>query len=322
MKKVITMLLTFAIAISGIAVPTNKANAETAGLTTFEFDGVIGATATPVPTVTPVPTAQPEDEDEDEDEEEVKKAIAVALRCDSNYFPNGYLCEDGETMSITKGFTDTMKLSPSDKKAVKWTTDNPDVITVKTKPIDKKKGQYCTVKAKKYGKAKLTAEYNGKTTTITVKVVKNEYSCKVKDLPTWKSYDIKANMKYLGWNYSGVTSAKFDKKGNLVLKCYKEYHPSKYGKVAEYHSVKSFNNSSSIDIHNDKGKMIFTYKVKTGKGKNHTGRTLSVQHPKKKETIVIPKSRIKNKNLDLRKVDYDYITHYNCSCGEALKAHK
>lgn len=219
MKKFITMILTLAIAISGMAVPGNKASAEAPP---SQEDSYVEAEDDPV---------QAEEIDDSEEinllegtEEQEIEDIRV-----ENWITNigngtcmyGFAerFDAGSTFSITKGFTETIRLN-SYKGTVKWTTDNPKVITVKTKPISKKV-QKCTVKGKKYGKATLTAEYNGQKTIMKIKVVKNQYSCKVKDLSLTTSIDI-ATKRNLGNSREGVTSAKF-KKGNCgdARKAYK-----------------------------------------------------------------------------------------------------
>lgn len=302
MKRVTTILLAFAIVISSIAIATNKANAETTE-----------ATVTETPAATIAPTVAPTEEPEEEEVKQRKKSMHVVsygnvITGSMTGAKRAFYYSDGKTIEMTKGFTETIELCGY-KKAVKWSTDDSTIIAVKAKAVDLgKKGKVkgCTVKAKTYGKATLIATYNGQVTTVTVKVVKNQFSCKIKDLPEFDVTTADSEMKKLGWECCGVTSAKYNKKGNLVLKCYEEYKPSKYGKIIKRRSLSYSNCASFIEISDGHAKVILKYKKKHGSGKS-----LSVQHPKYKETIVIPKKKLKGKKLDLRKVFYDYWRYGN-----------
>lgn len=305
MKKVITMILTLAIVISSVAVPTNTAKAEAVA---------DNETATTEETKTPTSTVAPtEDPDEEEEEGQEKDDVVIEQ---AGTFGQGYVYSEGKTIKVTKGFNQVIQMHFYNGP-VKWTTDNPEIIGVKTRKINKRKKQQCVVKAKKYGKAKLTAAYNGQTTTVTIKVVKNEYTCKVKDLDWYTPIDI-ASGKKEGAYREGVTSAKFNKKGDLVLKCYTGWYKwTKWGRKNNYRSIESTDNVSLVDISVYCGKRLLEYKKKLGDGK-----TLSVQHPTRRETIVIPKKRLKGKKINLRDCAYYYTRFCHVSCSEVRKARK
>lgn len=327
MKKVITMILTLAIVISSVAVPTNTVKAEGIGdkeTNTMKIDIIGGkeivpaeATKTPAPTVSPTPAP-----------------TATAPSRTYGYIPqgmyfslgrkrlNGRYYFEGDTVLITKGFSGVARLPY--KKSVAWTTDHPEIISVKGIAPDNKKQHMCKITAKKYGKANLYATYTdgyakGESTVMEIKVVKNEYTCKVKKLGYFETKKI-ANRKTIGFGRHGVTSAKFNKNGDIVVKCYEKYTKwTKWGRKNQYRSVPSYNNKTTVEIEDDYGRLLVRYKKKIGNGND---KTLSVQHPGRKETVVIPKKCLKGKKIDLRAAQYDYDRFYNVSCSDAPKSKK
>lgn len=307
MKKIITMILTLAIVISSVAVPTNTAKAE---VIADNETATTEATKTPTPTVAPT-------EDPDEEEEEGQEKCDVVIESPSGNFGQGYVYSEGKTIKVTKGFNQVIQMHFYNGP-VKWTTDNPEIIGVKTRKINKRKKQQCVVKAKKYGKAKLTATYNGQTTTVTIKVVKNVYTGKLKDMYEFHETDI-ATGKKVGSGRCGVTLAKFNKKGDLVLKCIQKYTKwTKWGRKNSYRSVTSTENESWITVSIRFGKNLVDY-TKKHKG---DGKTLSVQHPTRRETVVIPKKYLKVKKINLRDCDYMYLYDGHVSCSEIRKARR
>lgn len=241
MKKVITMILTLAVAITAIAVPSNKANAETTPA---------NITYTPMPTQTPKP---PEHED-----------ICVIR---GNKFFGSKICKDGETAPVTKGFKLNLRLSRNYDGPVLWSSSSPDIAPISADG---------TVTGKKYGKTTITAEYGGTTSYIIVNVVKNEYSVELKEI-MWDFHDGKG--KSIGKYCNDITSIKFDKKGNLkcVFTAMDKLNKRGMKQAKKYGDIKGKYNPKSplcerhaggrvLVIENSQGKVILKATVKNDGG--------------------------------------------------------
>lgn len=168
--------------------------------------------------------------------------------------------------TITKGFTDTLKVNGGKIKSC--SSSNKSVASVDNKG---------TISAKKNGKATVKVKLtNGKTLSCKVTVVSNQYKAKKITVAStiYNTYDMKAY------------DASFDKDGNLVVK-FKIVNNS-YGQVRQIPNFK-------ISIKSANKKNIVNYKKATYKV------TVS-SYNEKSCTIKIPKSKLlmKQNKIDLR----------------------
>ena len=168
--------------------------------------------------------------------------------------------------TITKGFTDTLKVDGGIIKTC--SSSNKKVATVNNKG---------KITAKKNGKAKINVKLtNGKTLKCNVKVVSNRYKAKKITISStiYNTYDMKAY------------DAQFDSKGNIVVK-FKIVNNS-YGQITDVPKFK-------INVKNSKNKVIATYSKNSYK--------VSVKgYGEKACTVTIPKSalKVKKNKVDLR----------------------
>ena len=332
------MIITLAVAVTGITVPADKTKAETVpetteaprpsdvteapaqtpapgatpkpvkGMLLVAGDGTtyIGTgtewvpyvSPAPAPTATlrpaPAPTATPTWPTP----EPVKKADGVFVEEKGAFWWH----EADETIAITKGFETKIELPVYAREGIKWTSSNPDVISVKSTGDD----GIATLKAKKYGKAVLTAEYSGQTTSITFKSSKNEWANKNR----WQLVHDNQSLKIMRWEAIGAVSAKYDKKGNIVVKYEERQKWTKYGKkIAKKYNILwkrstyhiSWKKSPKVKVLY-RGKTIAKYHSKTRKNEKE----LTHADPVYKRTFTIPKKYIKKKNkIDLRKCTFE-----------------
>lgn len=309
MKKVITMILTIAVAVSGIVVPTDTAKAET----------VVPATA--VPTVENAPTTGTGIYVGGEMVSELPKNKTIQRKIDvksKNDRDETYA--NGKTVLLTKGFQLSLSLHtikdwcevPSDYKlayrygnkdsegcrteiylndprgpykgTVTWTSSNPSVASVNASGV---------VNGIKTGSAVINAQYGDASTSLTVKVMKNKYTAKLK----MTNYGTKKKVDKEG---SGFTSMSFDKKGNIVLVFTDKIKLNKYGKK-EYkkyaHEKTREIRNWAFRITNRKSKVIAKAKLKKVVLKCPT-----IKKPEVRKKIIIKKSNIKmaRKDIDLR----------------------
>lgn len=222
MKKVITMILAIALAITAVA-PSNKANAEGVRIETAPADNL---------TQTPVPNPP------------------SAIIASDKGTPIYKQYDDGETALLSKGIKMNLCLDEvyNYSGPVKWESSRPDIAPISAGG---------TVTGKKCGKTTITAYYGGVTSYITVNVVKNEYS---KKLPNETS--------------KGITSIKFDKKGNIKcvfsamdkLSKYEIRKAKKNGDIGLYNSksnlhVGTCDTGKDLVIKNSKGKVVLNRKI-------------------------------------------------------------
>lgn len=168
--------------------------------------------------------------------------------------------------TITKGFTDTLKVSGGIINSC--SSNNKKIATVSNKG---------KITAKKVGKTVINVKLtNGKTLKCKVKVVPNQYKAKKISVNTtiFNTYDMKAY------------NAKFDSKGNLVVKFM--IVNNSYGKITNVPKFK-------IIVKNSKKKSTVSYS-------KHSYNVTVPSYNEKSCTVVIPKSCFKTskKKIDIR----------------------
>lgn len=238
MKKAITMILAITLAITAVA-PSNKANAE--GVP--ETPAYTPTTAPAYVPATPTPTQKPPE----------KERIYGSYGAKADKF-----FEDGETAQVTKGFTSKLEIQILDYDGpILWTSSRPDIATVDANGV---------VTGKKYGKTKITVNYGGTTSYIYMEVVKNEYSRKLymaSRTDAYKTYKYKEG--------DGITSARFDKKGNLKI----VFSAMRKVKKSDVKKAKkdSMNHPGSVDaklgIWDNKGKLVWKKKINNKDADNY-----------------------------------------------------
>ena len=169
-------------------------------------------------------------------------------------------------MTITKGFSDTIKVNGGTIKSCRSSNKNIATVTKKGKVSGKKSGTT---------KIKVTLT-NGKTLTCKVTVKPNQYSSKKITISDtlYDTYDMKAYQ------------ASFDSNGNLVVKFM--IANNSYGKITEVPKFK-------ITVKNGKNKTTASYSKKSYK--------VSVDsYSAKSYTMTIPKSafKVNRTKIDLR----------------------
>ena len=170
------------------------------------------------------------------------------------------------SVSITKGFTDTLKVTGGKMKSC--SSSNTSIATVNNKG---------KITAKATGTAKIKVKLtNGKTLTCKVTVKPNQYTAK----------NITVTDTLLNTYQMKVYKASFDKKGNLVIKFKIANNGS--GRIITISNLKiaiTASNKSQIATYK---KSSFTVNLNSYKDKSYS--------------ITIPKSSLKKspKNIDLR----------------------
>ncbi len=302
MKKIISMILAVSIAVSGIALPTNTANAEETPAATAVPTGTPAVTPTTEPATAPT----------------VKK-MRIKVTESKNLF---HAYKDGNTFKLTKGFTAKLSLENPDgeyypkkykeysqpergnmwtvdnetikedyKGTVKWTSSKTSVATVSADG---------TLKAKKTGKSVIKAVYENYTSYVTVKVVKNKFT-----RDTEPNAEHENGGKSAGKTFCDISSASFDKKGNLSymytyrMKCeksQKKYWTQKYHRIITC-GVNEMNKDTypTVIIKDKDGKIVGQKKKVKIKYWSAT-----VQNPVTHAKFTIDRKYLKKKNIDLR----------------------
>ena len=184
------------------------------------------------------------------------------------------------SVSITKGFTDTLKVTGGKMKSC--SSSNTSIATVNNKG---------KITAKATGTAKIKVKLtNGKTLTCKVTVKPNQYTAK----------NITVTDTLLNTYQMKVYKASFDKKGNLVIKFKIANNGS--GRIITISNLKiaiTASNKSQIATYK---KSSFTVNLNSYKDKSYS--------------ITIPKSSLKKspKNIDLRTAKIK-ITDANANSG-------
>lgn len=171
-----------------------------------------------------------------------------------------------KTTTITKGFSETLRVNGGVIRSC--SSSNKKIATVNNKG---------KITAKKNGKATIKVNLtNGKTLNCKVNVVSNKYKAKkiTVNSTIYNTCDMKAY------------SAKFDSKGNLVVKFM--IVNNSYGKITNVPKFK-------ITVKNSKKKTTVSYS-------KHSYNVTVPSYNKKSCTVIIPKSCFKTnkKNIDIR----------------------
>lgn len=171
-----------------------------------------------------------------------------------------------KTTTITKGFSETIKVNGGIIRSCSYS--NKKVATVNNKG---------KINAKKNGKATINVKLtNGKILKCKIKVVSNQYKSKKISVNStiFNTYDMKAY------------NAKFDSKGNLVVKFM--IVNNSYGKITNVPKFK-------ITVKNSKKKTTVSYS-------KHSYNVTVPSYNEKSCTVVIPKSCFKTskKKIDIR----------------------
>lgn len=299
-KRLTTIILTLAVAITGIFVMADKTKAEI--VTATEAPGENPeVTPTTTPAVTTAPTStpgQPQIADSTpiptETPEPVEKVKEILVERDMNEICHN---PEGKTFEITKGFETKIGIYVPRGTEVNWTSSNPDVISITNEKNDEGPwlGSFITVKANKYGKSTLTAKYGEHTTNIVLKSAKNNG-----DYHESYAVGVRKSGKF-SYVFNLKASVKYDKKGNLVVKCGER--ATKWTKIGKKENSKSYFYTGFITIKiQDKfeGENVVKYYKK-----NIRLKRLSAKSPKYTTKVVIPKKYVKKKNVDLRKCHYE-----------------
>lgn len=319
-KRITTILLTFAIAITGINTPTEKVNAETSEAktsaeTTAEAPSETTAptqTSTPAPTRTPAigecrgdltytPYGWMSNNDERlndilmaaEAAEEAKKPHDIRIgKIDYSREEKTTRIDDGDTVEVTKDFSIEISFQAKGNASLNWTSSNQEAVTVTNirQNGDKKTA---VLNGKNYGSSVITMECNGYKASIMANVMKNEYKGTCFGLRTDTFSGKNKGLSHKGENFAEV---KYNSKGNLVIKYTHKTHKWKNRKEKRKIVYKG---RSHVTINEIKGKSKRVLNRYCGKFKI----TVSPKKPNATFTITIPKKYLK-KTLDLRYCSY------------------
>lgn len=332
-EKITTILLTLAIAITGINTPAYKANAETKEAKTTAETATEAPSETTVPTAIPASTMKPA--------ATVRPAPtqpAIGTLATANGGITIIYTEDGwKTYStpapsttpeptkkpekpfiIIKGSDGCYNLDAKNKKTEitkgfkrdvwycgdKLKSSNTKVVSVEEKGIDETEPSYlvrkkATLTAKKYGTVTLTTEYGGQKASMKVKVCKNVYKGKNDNEFKTESKSLEARESRLPYRVlckfkDGPITVKYDKKGNLVVKYTIINHSfTKVGKRAKM-ECHFFNMQVNIEY---KGKKVIDRKLEKKKDEFVP---ISPKKPIASVTYTVPKKYLKTKKMDLR----------------------
>lgn len=269
-KRLTIIVVTLALAITGINAPAGKARAETEAPS---------ATATPTPTVI------------GENSEDRFRKTPKLFRVDGDN-------ADGETAKITKGFDSEISCYAYGEAVAKWTSSNPEVISIKRTRQDMDK-KTAILTGKNYGKSVVTVECAGYKGSVVITVVKNEY--KGKPIHTRESMWYYGKDKGMSHEQEfGPITVKYNKKGKLVIKytekkC-KWKNPKERAKIV-------YKGGIYVSIKDKHGKKVIDRTVGNFK------MTWSPKKPNASLTFTVPKKYLKKKLVDLRKCTYWVCTN-------------
>lgn len=307
MKKRLTIIVvTLALAITGITIPADKAKAAlepvretTAPTVAPTAEPTVAPTAGPA--LTPAPTAEPEELEEPEEPTE-KPHCKMGIKV-GRYSYKTSSSVNGAALPVTKGCSEEVTLLgynlKREKNPVNWAIGNTNIAEIATIKTNKKgKSSIAVIKGKKYGKTTLTAEYGGQKTTITIKIVKNEYSAKPRKSgilsPTGKGYSTIGKC--------GMISMYFDKKGNIIYKYYQKYRRTKKGRNHIKSNEQYYFHCKADKTHREKG-CLMTLKTKKGEVAAEVRQKILCRADTKNKVYVdqykIKKSKIKMKREDI-----------------------
>ncbi len=243
-------------------------------------------------------TAKPEEPEEPTEKPHCRMGIKV-----DRYRYKTSSSVNGAALPVTKGRSEEVTLLgynlKREKNPVNWAIGNTNIAEITTIKTNKKgKSSIAVIKGKKYGKTTLTAEYGGQKTTITIKIVKNEYSAKPRKSgilsPTGKGYSTIGKC--------GMISMYFDKKGNIIYKYYQKYRRTKKGRNHIKSNEQYYFHCKADKTHREKG-CLMTLKTKKGEVAAEVRQKILCRADTKNKVYVdqykIKKSKIKMKREDI-----------------------